>query len=330
MLGRYEGVVKKLTAGFDTLESPPRVAPVVDERYRVKWSVMIPTFNCAGYLRQTLESVLAQDPGPAAMEIEVVDDCSTADDPSAVVAQVGRGRVRFHKKPVNEGAIRNFNTCIERSSGEFVHILHGDDFVLPGFYSAMETRLSQCPNASMAFCRSLVVDERSEIEWLTSRMPALEEAGHYLPPVSNGNFVQTPSVVMRRVFYERSGGFLPSLVHTADWEMWLRALRFGGGLSVNLILAAYRSFGANDSNRLSRTGENLLDYLRLSRMVGDYFTAAEMDKFILNVAKRARVQAELFGRSGDWDAHRANSRIYSRLTPLRYRLAYQALKLVRR
>ena len=55
-------------------------------------SVMIPTYNCATFLRTTLESVLAQDPGPEQMQIEVVDDHSTEDDPAVVVRALGAGR----------------------------------------------------------------------------------------------------------------------------------------------------------------------------------------------------------------------------------------------
>jgi len=115
------------------IPSIPQIDPVPEGTPRPFWSVMIPTFNCAKYLRQTLESVLAQDPGPGLMQIEVVDDVSTKDDPEAVVREIGKGRVQFYRNGQNLGAIRNFNGCVQRAKGHWVHILHGDDAVLPGF-----------------------------------------------------------------------------------------------------------------------------------------------------------------------------------------------------
>ena len=111
------------------MDTVPKIAPIMQSNSRPFWSVMIPTYNCAEYLGQTLQSVLAQDLGSDMMQIEVVDDCSNKDDPEAVIKAVGGGRVKFHRKPKNAGPIANFNTCIERSRGRYVHILHGDDTV---------------------------------------------------------------------------------------------------------------------------------------------------------------------------------------------------------
>ena len=55
-------------------DGPSLLPPVPAGEARPFWSVMIPTYNCAVYLRETLASVLAQDPGPDRMQIEVVDD----------------------------------------------------------------------------------------------------------------------------------------------------------------------------------------------------------------------------------------------------------------
>src|SRR6476469_290020 len=112
-------------------ETPPVIYKVQDQKDRPLWSVMIPTYNCTKYLRQTLESVLCQDQGPGKMQIEVVDDYSSDGDVAAVVQEVGRGRVSFFQQKENKGHIRNFETCINRSEGHLMHLLHGDDLVKP-------------------------------------------------------------------------------------------------------------------------------------------------------------------------------------------------------
>ena len=49
------------------------ISPITLKSVRPLWSVVIPTYNCAEFLKQTLTSVLSQDPGEALMEIIVVD-----------------------------------------------------------------------------------------------------------------------------------------------------------------------------------------------------------------------------------------------------------------
>ena len=61
-------------------QAPPLIAPLPPQADRPLWSVMIPAYNCTHFLPQAIESVLAQAPGPAHMQIEVVDDASTDAD----------------------------------------------------------------------------------------------------------------------------------------------------------------------------------------------------------------------------------------------------------
>ena len=151
---------------------------------------MIPTYNCAGYLEATLHSVLAQAPGPEAMQIEVVDDHSTADDPEEVVMRLGGGRVDFYRQPENMGVVGNLNTCLQRSRGEVVHLLHGDDIVLEGFYRTLGDRLRQHPEAGAAYCRHLYVDargRRSTSPRATPRPPGSSPEGPTSSPPSSGS-----------------------------------------------------------------------------------------------------------------------------------------------
>ena len=73
--------------------------------------------------------MLEQDPGLHEMQIEVVDDASTLDDPETVVREIGKGRVNFFRQSRNVGHTKNFETCLRRARGKVVHLLHGDDYV---------------------------------------------------------------------------------------------------------------------------------------------------------------------------------------------------------
>lgn len=221
---------------------------------RPLWSVMIPTYNCAQYLRETLACVLAQDLGPAMMQIEVVDDHSTRDDPKAVVRELGGDRVGFYRQPENSGHVRNFNTCILRSRGHLVHILHGDDIVREGFYHKLGRAFAEHPAIGSAFCRSISIDERGH--WRTIADLQQEESGilqDWLPRIVAEQRVVTPAVVVRRDVYERLGGFDSRIRYFGeDWDMWIRiAANFPVWYEVE-PLALYRMHGSSLTGRFIR------------------------------------------------------------------------------
>jgi glycosyltransferase involved in cell wall biosynthesis len=206
--------------------SPPRIEPRRAGGGPF-WSVMIPTYNGADRIEGALASVLAQDPGPAAMQIEVVDDGSASSDTEAVVRRLGGERVAFHRQPRNVGHSANFNTCIERARGEVVHILHDDDAVRPGFYAALEPALREQPEVGAAFVRTIYADaDGSWRAFSPVERPTPGVIEDWLQRIASGQRVTTPSFVVRRSTYEAVGGFgVPT--YGEDWEMWIRiATRF--------------------------------------------------------------------------------------------------------
>jgi len=233
---------------------------------------MIPTYNCADYLRETLVSVLAQDPGPAQMQIEVIDDCSTADAPEAVVREIGRGRVGFFRQASNVGHIRNFETGLLRSRGEIVHLLHGDDVVRDGFYAAMERVLDAYPEAGAAFCRHLLMDERghwSVVTWLEQSDDGLLE--NWLERIVVEPRIQTPAIVVRRETYERLGGFDRRLTCCGeDWEMWVRIAATSPVAFVTEPLAAYRMRSDSLSGTAAITAADTADLRRVTHIIAEY------------------------------------------------------------
>lgn len=236
----------------------PQIGPVPEGVDRPFWSVMIPTYNCANYLAQTLESVLSQDPGAEHMQIEVVDDCSTKDDPETVVREIGKGRVSFYRQPQNVGAIRNFNTCVQRSLGQFVHILHGDDFVAPDFYSSYAELLQSHPDATLIISPSISINENNQHIHIESPLPNIDEVIIDFPKtLAVRNPIHTPTVVIPRKVYEQIGGFYLPLSHTADWEMFFRAGLYGKAVTLDRQVAYYRVHSGSDTSRLALTGKNI-------------------------------------------------------------------------
>jgi len=265
----------------------PTITPVPETIPRPLWSVIIPTYNCADLLRETLKSVLPQDPGSDAMQIEIVDDVSTKDDPEAVVQELGKGRVSFFRQPQNAGPQANFTTCIQRAKGQLVHILHGDDTVLPGFYSRMQEIFDKEPTIGAAFCRASVIDEEGQLLRLTQLVSST--AGilpNWLERIAIVNQITFPSIVVRRRVYEELGGFHPELIHTSDWDMWKRIAVHHPVWYEPEPLAGYRVHTASDTSRLMRSGANVADIRRSIEISQSYLPTAIAAK----LSNRAREQ----------------------------------------
>jgi len=69
------------------------------------------------------------------------------------------------------------------------------------------------------------------------------------------------------LYRQLSLGFLPKIVHTAEWEMSVRAVANGRGMVNPNVLAGYRAFSAIDTGQVIRTTENLADGERLYAML---------------------------------------------------------------
>jgi glycosyltransferase involved in cell wall biosynthesis len=277
-----------------------KIAPVPAGMPRPLWSVMIPTYNCANYLTETLQSVLAQDPGRELMQIEVVDDCSTQDDPEAIVRALAGDRVSFYRQPQNVGHIQNFDTCLQRSRGRLIHLLHGDDLVLPGFYGKLQAGFDRHPEVGAAFSRHGFIDELSNwtgLSDLESRQSGI--LTNWLARIAVRQLIQTPSIVVQREVYERLGGFDRRMkCWGEDWEMWVRIAAEYPFWYEAQPLALYRQRATSLTGNTIRTGENIQDVRQAIDIVREYLpapTAATLNRDALqNYARYALSTAQSF------------------------------------
>ena len=244
------------------------IEPVKSNIKRPLWSVLIPTYNCATFLRETIESVLSQNINADNMEIIVIDDYSTLDDPKKVVEEVGKGRVKFVRQTQNVGKVRNYETGLQLSRGIYIHQLHGDDRVLPGFYKEMEILLHNSPKADAAFCRTVYIDEVGRWKQLTGM---LQENDGIVNKLNEILFVkqviQTPSMVVKRKVYEELGAFDRRFDCMEDWEMWFRISGKFRVATTNKVLAEYRTHSNNATHIYSRNGKDKVTYSLLKEIM---------------------------------------------------------------
>lgn len=239
--------------------SPPVIPPLPSDTKRLKWSVMIPVYNGLAYLEQTLNSVLIQDMGSDIMQIEVIDDVSNEGDVAAIVERVGKGRIAYYRQPVNVGNVRNFETCIKRAIGEYVHLLHGDDYVEPGFYKAVTQLFEDFPEAGAACTDWRTVDDDGMPVW--SNSPVGKHRGlleNWHQRIAIRQWLEPPAMVVKRSVYEDLGSFY--LVNCSeDWLMWNRiAAKYSVAYHPE-VLAKYRNHDQNTTAVSFKNRKNFID-----------------------------------------------------------------------
>ncbi|CAM3798144.1 hypothetical protein POKO110462_20260 [Pontibacter korlensis] len=187
-------------------------------------------------------------------QIEVVDDASTDADVETIVKQIGKGRVNYFRQEKKVGSLHNSETCLNRSKGQLVHLLHGDDLVSKGYYSAITALFEQFPEARAAFSRYCGIDER-----VSEKSKELPKAGlipNWLLRIDKRQQILYAAITVRREVNEKLGGFY-SITYGKDWEMWVRIARSYPIACTPETLAAYRKHSNSITSNKFITGEHL-------------------------------------------------------------------------
>jgi GT2 family glycosyltransferase len=222
---------------------------------------MIPTCNPRlDHLEQALSGVLDQLGAGATAQIELVDDASDAFDVRALVQTLGsRGvAVTCHRNQARLGLPGNWNQCIRRARGEWIHILHQDDFVLAGFYDAIRVGLQTQSSIGAAFCDTYFADRRDRMRQRT-KIPRTTPGilTDWYQHVFVQLAIQTAAIVVRRSVYEALGGFDDNFQYVADWDMWKRiAVKYPIWYDPR-PLACYRMHAGSQTARLRAEGRNI-------------------------------------------------------------------------
>ena len=179
-------------------------------------SVIVPVYNRPAFVRQAVDSALAQE-CPGGFEVVVVDDGSTDDTPNVLASYGERIRVVTQS---NGGAARARNAGFAAARGEYLALLDSDDIWMPGKLAAQVALLDAHPEAGFAHSD---VEEFFEDEpgrrW--TRRPGVV-SGDLVRTLLRRNIVHTMTVMLRRRAVEEVGDFDPKYPPCEDWDLWLR------------------------------------------------------------------------------------------------------------
>jgi len=199
-------------------------------------SVVVTTYNRAGLLRETIDSILNQSFSD--FELIVVDNMS-ADGTEEYVRSLSDPRVRFYSNR-NGGIISvNRNYGILKSVGKYVAFCDDDDLWEKAKLEKQVCALRNAPQAglcysnALSFCEDTVVD----MQMMKKKVYTNHFAG-----LLKTNFIPTSSVVVKRDVFETIGLFNESrdLLAFEDYELWIRITSRFVALYVDEPLIRYR------------------------------------------------------------------------------------------
>ena len=181
-------------------------------------SVVIPAYNCAGYLAETVESVCGQTYRD--LEVVIVDDGST-DETWRVIERLAASRSKIRPVRAEHGGTPvTINRGIHAARGEWIAILGSDDIWLPQMLERCMDFLSEHPELSIVYTPMSVV--RLDTGEVMKGHSKKCHAGWLTQKLFQTIFVHDSAVVFHRRVVEDCGGLDESISVGSGHEFWLR------------------------------------------------------------------------------------------------------------
>ena len=226
------------------------------------FSVVIPTYNRAAFIKPTLQSVLSQTyPN---FEIIVVDNCSTDNTDQVLDSFIRAGLIKFIKHEQNFERARSRNTGMKAARGDFLTLLDSDDYMYPNNLADAAKYARTHPNIKCFHNLFEFVNSGGKV-LRRYPMPALR---NQRKAIAGGNFMSCIGDFIHREIYQRyEFDTTPELIGAEDWEFWLRVLadhQVGRIEKVNSGVLQHDGRSVNSQNLGSmKTGLEQL-YIKLS------------------------------------------------------------------
>ncbi len=202
----------------------------------VRFSVIMPTYNRAYCICDSIDAVLAQSHKD--FELIIVDDGSTDGTEALIrekyVSELASGKVRYLSAG-HQGVCRARNTGLEAARYEWIAYADSDNFMRPYALQFFASYINRDPASSCFY---------AQIEVMQSGAVIGHEFSYEL--LKQGNYIDI-GVFVHPAFFSRSlGGFDPELRRLVDWDLILRYTKHNETTFIPEILLDYNMSDSGD------------------------------------------------------------------------------------
>jgi glycosyltransferase involved in cell wall biosynthesis len=257
-------------------------------------SVIVASYNHAEYLEQRMDSLINQTYQD--IEILVIDDCSTDNSVEVLRKYKSDPKVKLTIRKENGGWVAVSNQGVELSAGEFVIFANCDDACDPSMIERLVDSMHTNPTAGIAYCRSLMIDEQSNI--LGNDFNVRERAFKHrcasdtlLSGSEMSRFLLISCVIpnlsaalFRRACFDQVGYLSTDYRVCADWELFFRVVH---NYDVAYVVAPLNNFRQHKSTIRSSTKNRVI--------TAEYIQVLLGQAYLLNLSfiERARFRARV-------------------------------------
>jgi len=181
------------------------------------FSIVIPTYNRAHLILNTLKYVFAQT--YSKFEVIIVDNKSTDNIVEVLQPLIDTGKVRFIQHDKNYERSKSRNTGMENAKGDFLTLLDSDDIIFPAFLEDAAAFVKDNPTIQFFHNRHNLIDEVGNLVYKYT-FPAINDTPEHMV---YGNYLSCNGVFLSKEIYNNYRlDESPGLIGSEDYEFWLR------------------------------------------------------------------------------------------------------------
>jgi glycosyltransferase involved in cell wall biosynthesis len=205
-------------------------------------TVLMSVYNGEKYLRQAVDSVLAQTFRD--FELLIVDDCST-DSTAEILKSYHDSRIRIVSNNENSGPYKSAQIGLGLARGKYVARLDADDIALPNRLEKQYARLESEPDLAVCASSYEVIDENGDVKRIAKAYFSGDKLYYYL---SFANFLAHSTVLFRRDAILALGGYDETLRAAGDYDLWHRVSRVAKMVRMEDVLVKWREHSESISS----------------------------------------------------------------------------------